>query len=232
MKVGGSSAQRVAASRRAPRRLRWSVAGSRGAAAHDSSTSHEQHGTADGRGRQQGKKHRANSPVRHARTAASMPKYDEGWEEKERDPPGARRARQGAPATTARGGHRGSVRPSGGQLPADIPHREVQPAVPVLHARGGHRPDGEGRAVERRRGGARREALRGQRRGQDQAHRRRTHRPPRPRGNHPQTPRLDRAGGHSHHHERADAAQEPRRASGGWFDPRQHLVGHARPAQV
>ena len=112
---------------------------------------------------------------------------------------GARRARQGAPATTARRGHRGSVRPPGGhvrappQLPADIPHREVQPAVPVLHARGGHRPDGEGRAAEHRRGGARREALRGQRRGQDQAHRRRTHRPPRPRGNHPQTPRVTRA---------------------------------------
>ena len=70
--------------------LRWS-GGVAGGSAHDSSTSHEQHGTADGRGRQQGKQrspaHRANSPVRHARTAASMPKYDEGWEEKERDPP-------------------------------------------------------------------------------------------------------------------------------------------------
>ena len=76
---------------------------------------------------------------------------------------GARRARS-APATTARGVSRvGPPREdtSGApQLPADISPRSA-PAVPVLHARGGHRPDGEGRAVEHRRGGARREALRG-----------------------------------------------------------------------
>ena len=148
-------------------------------------STYEPHGTADGRG------HKAAS------RAQSMPKYDEGWEDKEREPP--------APGERVKALRRqlrdeaiaGPVRPSGGHVRA--PHNYLRISLTEkCNLRCLYCMPEEGIDLT-----AKDELLSTDEvvriarlfvaNGQDQAHGGRTAVRPRPRGNHPQTPRLSRA---------------------------------------
>ena len=111
--AGSSRRTRVGASRRAPRRGSDGAAGSRGAA-----RTIPRHPTSSTAPPTAGGASRASSSPAHRATARCVTRAPpracrnttRGGRRRRR-PAGARRARQGAPATTARGGHRGSVRP-------------------------------------------------------------------------------------------------------------------------